>query len=52
MNMQNTRGEYEGVQMIGMLMMHIVGISHFRYLMQLAAAFCFYFISGTTELIF
>ena len=52
MNIQNTSGEHEAVQMVGMLMMHILCISYFWYLIKLAAAFCIYFISGTTEFIF
>jgi hypothetical protein len=52
MNMQNTYGEYEGVQLVGMLMMHILSVSYFCYLVKLVAAFCICFISGTTEFIF
>jgi hypothetical protein len=51
MNMLNKFGEYEGIQMVGILMMHILSFSYFCCLIQLAAALCIYFISGTTELI-
>ena len=41
MNMQNTCGEYEGIRMVGMLMMYILSISYFCYLIKLAAVFAF-----------
>jgi hypothetical protein len=52
MDRLNASDKYEGVQMVGLLMMHILSIIYFCYLINLAACICIYVITGTTELIF
>jgi hypothetical protein len=52
MNRQNSSGEYEGVQTVGMLMMHILNVSYFCYLIKLSCSLYIYFIRETIELIF